>query len=268
MSVVILKWNPGFSSYTMFRFLNDLEKCALANSGDVGMNWSIWDFDKVHVGDICYLLKVGYGQTGIVARGIITSESYRGEDWSWKNRPTRYCDFIFETMINPDAYPLLDSAELSKAIPDFDWNGGHSGVVLSEKQGEELEQLWQNYMMRQSEYFEKASDSNLFHLTKYTGPEAPDYTLRLEEEYNGRNIFIKSKTPDIISSIRIFNYHRMLGKFGVKSWRALQQLLYEKYPSEADLQNLCADLYNYRIEFKVDFYKNEEIEDDDDDDED
>ena len=33
MSVVILKWNPGFSSYTMARFLNDLEKCALSNNG-------------------------------------------------------------------------------------------------------------------------------------------------------------------------------------------------------------------------------------------
>lgn len=33
MSVVILKWDPGFSSYTMVRFLNDLETCALADNG-------------------------------------------------------------------------------------------------------------------------------------------------------------------------------------------------------------------------------------------
>ncbi len=50
MSIVVLKWNPGFSSYTMVRFLNDLEKCALANEDDTDMNWYVWDHDKVHDG--------------------------------------------------------------------------------------------------------------------------------------------------------------------------------------------------------------------------
>ncbi len=45
MSVVILKWNPDFSSYTMARFLNDLEKCALVNNDNTGMNWSVWDYE-------------------------------------------------------------------------------------------------------------------------------------------------------------------------------------------------------------------------------
>jgi hypothetical protein len=88
MSVVILKWNPGFSSYTMARFLNDLEKCALANNDNTDMNWSVWDYEQVHEDDIFYLLKVGYGQTGIVARETLVSEPYQGEDWSWRNRPT------------------------------------------------------------------------------------------------------------------------------------------------------------------------------------
>lgn len=255
MSIVILKWNPSFSSYTMARFLNDLEKCALANNGNVGMNWSIWDADKVKTGDICLLLKVGYGQTGIAARGTITSDPYSGEDWSWRNRPTMYCDFIFETIINPDAYPLLNSAELKKAIPDFDWYGGHSGIVLTEKQGEELERLWNEYMQNQTQYFEKASDQNLFLLAPAVSTDGVPYTIELESAYDGHNLHIKAQEGDITTKLTVYNYHRFLGKFGVKSLRALRQVIIERYPTVSDLQKLCADLFYAKIEFNVDFFK-------------
>ena len=268
MSVVILKWNPSFSSYTMARFLNDLEKCALANNGNVDMNWSIWDADKVKEGDICFLLKVGYGQTGIVARGTITSDPYSGEDWSWRNRPTMYCDFDFETMINPDAYPLLSSAELEKAIHDFDWYGGHSGLVLTEKRGEELERLWREYMHRQAPFFEKASDQNLFILAPTVSTDGVPYTMKLESGYNGLNLHIKAQEGEIFTKITVYNYHRFLGIFGVKSFRALQLMIIEKYPTVSALQQLCADLFCGQIEFNVDFFKqtDDNSEDDNEDD--
>lgn len=263
MSIVILKWNPGFSSYTMARFLNDLEKCALANNGNIGMNWSIWDADKVKKGDTCFLLKVGYGQTGIVARGTITSDPYSDEDWAWRNRPTKYCDFIFETMINPDAYPILTSAGLKQAIPDFDWSGGHSGIVLTETQCEELERQWREYMSNQASFFEKASDQNLFLLAPAVAADGLAYTMTLCNAYDGKFIQIKSNDGEVIIKISIYNYFRTLGKFGVKSWRALQHLLYEKYPAASDLQRLCADMFRYQIGFNVDFYTASEDEDDD-----
>ncbi len=261
MSTVIFKWNPGFSSYTMARFLNDLEKCAFANNGNVGMNWSIWDHDKVHKGDTFFMLKVGYGQTGIVARGTITSEPYSGEDWSWQNRPTKYCDFDYSTIINPDAYPVLTSFELSKTIPDFDWNGGHSGLVLTDAQTKELERLWSIYMQRQAQYFEKASDQNLFILSKSISSESLPYSLRLGEYYDTKKVEIKSKDEEGYSTIHIFNYYRTLGKFGVKSWRCLQLLFYQRYPTKESLQELCRDLYKHKIEFRSDFFKND-VEDD------
>ena len=262
MGIVILKWNPGFSSYTMARFLNDLEKCAMANNGNVDMNWSIWDADKVKKGDVCFLLKVGYGQTGIAARGTITSDPYAGEDWAWRDRPTKYCDFIFETMINPDAYPLLSSAELTKAIPDFEWYGGHSGIVLTEKQAEELERLWHDYMQNQTSYFEKASDQNLFLLAPAAPTDSRPYTLELDKDYEGNSIIrVEAREGDLVTLIKIYNYHRVLGKFGVKSWRALQQLIFEKYPAVSDLQQLCADLFRGLIEFNADFYRQAASED-------
>lgn len=262
MGTVILKWNPGFSSYTMIRFLGDLEKCALSNNGNADMNWSIWEFDKVHAGDRCFMLKVGYGQTGIVARGTITSEPYSGEDWSWRGRPTKYCNFIFDTMINPDAYPILSSSELSKTIPDFDWNGGHSGMVLNEEQAKELDRLWKDYMSRQAEYFDKASDQNFFQQIEAASNESVPYSMEIDQSYRGPEIVIKSKEGEESNIIRIGNYHRALGTFGVKSWRGFQKLLYTKYPSSTDLQALCADLFHNRVDFEANFYTGTDPDDD------
>lgn len=265
MNIVILKWNPSFSSYTMARFLNDLEKCALANKDNLGMNWSIWDADKVKKGDICFMLKVGYGQTGIAAKGTITSDPYPGEDWSGRNRPTKYCDFNFETMINPDAFPLLSSAELTKAIPDFDWYGGHSGVVLNENQGKELIRLWQDYVRNQTPYFEKASDQNLFHLAPAVSTDKLPYTIELESAYTRPNLYITAQVGDVTTKLSIYNYYSVLGKFGVRSFRALQQIIIEKYPAVSDLQHLCADLFSAQIEFEADFFKEaNDVEEDDD----
>ncbi len=266
MNTVILKWNPAFSSYTMSRFLNDLEKCALANEDVTGMNWSIWEADKVHKGDVFYMLKVGYGQTGIVARGVLTSEPYAGEDWSWRDRPTKYCNLKFEIMINPDAFPLLNSAQLGRAIPDFEWTGGHSGAVLSEEQSTTLEQLWQQYMLSQTEYFNKASDQNLFLQSPPLHAGQVPYNIEIDEDYDSKYIEIKGRAGGIETRIRVFNYYRILGKFGVRSWRALQQLIFQRYPTIEDMRQLCADLFKGQIDFRVFFYKSksEELEEDED----
>lgn len=255
MSTVILKWNPGFSSYTMFRFLEDMEKCALSNNGNADMNWSIWEHERVHEGDIFYMLKVGYGQTGIVAKGTITSEPYPGPDWAWRNRTTMYCDFNFGVMINPDAYPIIDSKSLLQAIPEFEWTGGHSGIVLTEEQAVKLEGMWNDYMQRQAEYFEKASDHNLFIESAPNLTDTHPYTVELEDCYDDHKVSIEFQNGDINSTITISNLDRICGKFGVKSWRALQRLFRELYPTTESLQTLCSDLFKYQIEFEVEFYK-------------
>lgn len=261
MSTVILKWNPGFSSYTMARFLGDLEKCARSGKDETEMNWSVWDFDKVHVGDTFYMLKVGYGQTGIVARGTLTSEAYAGEDWSWRGRPTKYCNLNFEIMINPDAFPLLDSFALAQAIPDFDWKGGHSGLVLTDEQAERLEGRWSEYLQSQAEYFDKASDHNLYVQFTPSESETP-YTMKLQEDYRGASIVLKFTKDGLTHSLNIFNIERVLGKFGVKSWRKLQHFFYYRYPTTESLQMLCGELFKYQIEYDADFYRGL-LEDDD-----
>lgn len=144
MATYILKWNPAISSYKMLDFLAEMN--IALSGGDHDMNWSVWDHEKIQKGDIVYLLKVGYGATGIVAEGKVTSKAYRDTDWSGKGRETYYVDFKPLCMVSPDAAPILTSQQLAIAIPDFDWRGGHSGLLLTEEQESRLNTVWGNYI--------------------------------------------------------------------------------------------------------------------------
>jgi len=153
METVIFKWNPNFSSYSMFHYLYDIVD--INNSNDPKYNWSVWDYEKIHEGDRFYWMKLGYGTIGICGRGTITSEPYADEDWSGKGRTTYYVDFDPELLINPDALPILDLETLKANIPDFDWDHGHSGLALTSEQAEKLDQLWDAFVAKNRDEFEK-----------------------------------------------------------------------------------------------------------------
>ena len=146
-NTVILKWNPAVSSYNLIRFLDDIVQ--ENNESD----WSIWEHERVRAGDTFYMLKVGHGQTGIVMRGKITTDPVEDEDWSGRGRRTYYCNYQAEIMINPDAFPLLGSDALQDNIPDFDWTGGHAGVVLEPRSAAVLETMWQVYLLENGAEF-------------------------------------------------------------------------------------------------------------------
>lgn len=137
---VILKWNPAISSFSMRRFLESI------SWGETESNWSIFQHDRVKRGDQFYMLKVGVGTCGIVAAGTITSDPKPGEDWSGQGRKVYYSDYDSWFMINPETLPILESSVLKENIPDFDWNGGHSGVVLEQEQAAVLNRIFKEYL--------------------------------------------------------------------------------------------------------------------------
>ena len=52
-------------------------------------------------------------------------------------------------MIHPERTPLLlTTDELTEAIPDFNWEEGHSGEILSDSQADKLEDVWKGYIER------------------------------------------------------------------------------------------------------------------------
>lgn len=167
MNTVLLRWNPAFSSYPMFGYLSDILN--LNDHDEANLNWSVWDHEKIRSDDRFFLLKSGYGATGIVAAGTITSNPFKAEDWSGKGRETFYVDFKPDIAINPDALPILSVEELKEKVP-FDFSSGHSGIVLSQECADLTEGAWAEFTFRNLPLFQRAIASG-FNDKIYIAPQ-------------------------------------------------------------------------------------------------
>lgn len=142
----VMRWNTDISNYKLSEFEDAME-----DFFDEGFyyDWSIWDYQKAHIGDKFYMIRTGEGSNGVVMRGTIIGNPYPDEDWSGKGRKVYYIRMSLSNMIHPERTPLLLTAdELTEAIPDFNWKGGHSGEILSDAQANKLEEVWRDYVGR------------------------------------------------------------------------------------------------------------------------
>ena len=142
----IMRWNTDISNYKLSEFEDAME-----DFFDDGFyyDWSIWDYQKAHIGDKFYMIRTGEGKNGVVMRGTIIGTPYPDEDWSGKGRKVYYIRMSLTNMIHPERTPLLlTTDELTEAIPDFNWKEGHSGEILSDSQADKLEGVWKDYIER------------------------------------------------------------------------------------------------------------------------
>lgn len=140
MRTFIMMWNPEISNIKD----NDINELITECSKD--FNWSIWDWEEVVDGDRFFLVRVKSGRTGIVMAGNISGEPYIAPDWSDKGRKVYYVDLDYQYIINDSYHPMISTQQLEKELPGFDWNGGHSGRVLSDDMAEKLEFMWYQYL--------------------------------------------------------------------------------------------------------------------------
>lgn len=139
----VMRWNPEISSHKVADFEHAMEDFY---EDGFYYDWSIFDHEKVHVGDRFFMLKVGNGNTGIVMSGIIVSLPYEDEDWSGKGRDVRYVRMIPDCMVHPDKSKMITIQMLDETLPGVNWNEGHSGVILDENQALKFDELWQKFM--------------------------------------------------------------------------------------------------------------------------
>ncbi|MBQ6069329.1 MAG: hypothetical protein IJK84_07495 [Bacteroidales bacterium] len=151
----ILMWNPAISSVTM-----EYHQYCIENFDTEHFDWSVYEWEKAHEGDRFYLVRVGDGVTGIVMSGIFSSEPYIAEDWNEKrgSKQIHYMDMELNYIVNPETMPIITTAQLQDAIPDFDWEKGHSGILLTKKQAQKVERLFKQYL---TEVMDKSDDKNM-----------------------------------------------------------------------------------------------------------
>jgi len=140
----IMRWNTEISNYKLSEFEDAMENF---NEEGFYYDWSIWDYQKVHIGDKIYMIRTGLGNNCVVMRGVVIDKPYPDEDWSGKGRKVYYIRFELSHMIHPEKSPLILTAdELAREIPDFSWKEGHSGELLNDTQAETLENVWNRYI--------------------------------------------------------------------------------------------------------------------------
>ncbi len=161
MKTFILKWNPAISNFK-------IEDFEMILTGEYwGLNWSIWDYKEVEIGDRYYMVRVGDNPTGdghtcedpsgatpndhnpngIVLAGNIISKPYICEDWSGKGRIVYYADLSIDE-ITDNGLPFVTTETLTAKFPGFDWTKGHSGLLLPDSIADPLNAYWDNEVMR------------------------------------------------------------------------------------------------------------------------
>ena len=152
MKTYILFWNPAISDYSFKSYCREY----LRNVGSV-ITWELREFENAEPGDRIFWLRCGEGNTGILMAGSIYESAF--EDVHWKNpeEKTSYVPFLVEYAIDPEEVPIITTEMLQKEMPEFEWNGGHSGRLLSPEYSEKLELMWARYALEHSDMFESKS---------------------------------------------------------------------------------------------------------------
>lgn len=143
----ILMWNPSISSVTEDGFVE-----SMVEMFEGWFNWSVFEWEKAKMGDRFYLVRVGDGKgTGVVMAGVFGSQPYKSEDWSGRKRVVYYMDLYPNVVVNPKAFPVMTTDELERAVPDYQWRGGHSGIMLNTDQAQKLEAAFSVCLSKEDE---------------------------------------------------------------------------------------------------------------------
>lgn len=148
--VFVLQWNPVISDTSEDYFAKIVE------SGKTRIGWEIYDWKEAEIGDLVYMVKCRPApDAGIVMQGHIIGKPFSGPHWSGqKGRRAHYVYMSADYLINHDECPILSLESLEAAMPDFQWDGGHSGRKLPVKESIILEGMWLEYLDSHKEYFD------------------------------------------------------------------------------------------------------------------
>ncbi len=135
----LMRWNPSISSFTDEDYNECFENMV---HGMFRINWSIYEWQEARRGDLFYMLRTGDDKAGIAFNGYFLSDPYTGDDWAGSTKRRCYVDMICQNTVESGEVPFVSMERLKEAIPEYDWEEGHSGVLLPDEVTEKLDELF------------------------------------------------------------------------------------------------------------------------------
>ncbi|MGB0945080.1 MAG: AAA family ATPase, partial [Marinomonas sp.] len=138
MKSYLLSWNPK-------HFSNGGEgssKGQLVYKVGEKIEWSCHS-KQVKQGDIVYLIKLGDGARGIIAKGVVIKSSYMGKCWKDESKQRSYIEFELQGLRNTCEQGLVPFVLLQNACPDQQWSIQSSGIQIREQYQAVIDDFWQ-----------------------------------------------------------------------------------------------------------------------------
>lgn len=135
----LMRWDADDDTFTdndLEMFMRNMER------GAFQMDWIISDWEEARRGDLFFMMRTGDERAGIVMNGLIISDPYPMESVYGKFDHAMCVDVLCMNVVKPGDKPHLSLKELQEAIPEFDWEKGLSGELLSEEVASKLASLW------------------------------------------------------------------------------------------------------------------------------
>ena len=238
----ILMWNPAISSITIHNHID-----SIAHIDDWEFNWSVYEWEKTKLGDRFYLVRVGEGNTGIVMSGIFTSEPYTERDWNRirKTKEIHYMDMQPNFIVNPETMPIITTAQLQEAIPDFEWRKGHSGTLLTDVQARKLEELFAGYLHTVEDKMD-GEDLNIKHLIDAHDTDCINAVLQLNADKFFQVIEEKPLASYLLMNTQLVSRVRFPLHYITICWDAILSK-YDEYAEEFKEAVYYKKLQNDRI---------------------
>ena len=135
----LMRWNPSVSSFTE----RDYRTCVLnMNRGVFLLEWSIYDWQEARRGDFFYMMRVGDDKAGILFSGQFISNPYPADDWSGTSKRKMYVNMLCMNPAESCEKPRIPLINMQVAIPEIEWETGHSGEAISSDVASRLSELW------------------------------------------------------------------------------------------------------------------------------
>ena len=261
-STLIFKWYPDVADFTSDHYTACMHKLifGLGNDTDMYFPLDATECERTYdlPGDTFFLLRLGQGPCGIIARGSVNSIAIEKPDRTGPGGKAMCVELYPSVMLPEDKCLMLGIDKLEQAIPEVDWRSPAPGISLNEDQAERLKALWRNHMLENWDDLGMRRDRDTFVelISEETVYEDPDIKIELRLRLPEITLYEYEQIDDeqqVFScrerSVSILFPTDAQETLGLDSLRGLYSYIRGIYSSPDGIDRLAADLLERDISF-------------------